>query len=146
MSAFLQLQAALVAALQAQPALAGVTVTDRPDKTQPESVHSVVLVRLVASDALRPINGCQDWATGFELQAGARATSLQPNAATRAHALLQAVWSAVSALAVPDVINAKADPRIDFAADQLDASYHGATLRLAVTHRTQSNTLQPWST
>lgn len=147
MSAFSILRAAIVAALQADATLDGVTITDQTERIQPASVDRAILVRLVGTDNVRALSGCDDWATVIDLQIGARRTAARPDADATADALLTATWTAISNLGpgLPDVINVKADPRIDFAADQLDASYSGATLRLAVVHRTHSTTLQPWS-
>lgn len=148
MSAFLSLRTSIVAALQAAPALAGVTVTDQPDRVQPDTVDRAILVRLVGADNVRALTGCDDWATLIELQAGARRTAARPNADATADDLLAALWTTVSTLgaSLPDVIDIKADPAISFTADLLDTAYSAATLRLSVVHRTHSTTLQPWST
>lgn len=145
LSAFRSLQSAYAAALRAQTALAGVTVETRGERAQSAAVDRVILVQLIGTEPLPGPLGCRDWATVLSLQLGARPTASRPDAEAAADDLLQAVWAAMAGINLPDVIDQHAEPRIDFVADQLDHAYSGATVRFVVTHRTQANTLQPWS-
>ena len=143
-SAFLLQQAALVAFLQAQPGLAGVAVHANRTRALPREEQSAVLVRLERSEDDQGPLGATDWATTFEIEAIARALP----GADPAHAvdeLLQSVWAAVQSAEPTDVLDLAASPQIDWAFDAADTQLASALLRVTVRHRTQANTLTPWS-
>ena len=143
-SAFLQVQAALVAALEAQPTLAGVPVHKNRTRTLPREEAAAVLVRLATSRDDGSMLGCSDWATDFDVEAVARATSgADPAAAV--DELLQALWAALHAITGANILDAAADPQIVWAFDAADTAQASAKLRVSVRHRTQLNTLTPWS-
>jgi hypothetical protein len=143
-SAFLQVQAALVAALQAQPALAGVSVHKNRTRSLPREEAAAVLVRLASSRDDNSMLGCTDWATDFEVEAVARGTS-GTDPAVAADELLQALWAALHAITGANILDAAADPQIVWAFDAADTPQASAMVRVSVRHRTQLNTLTPWS-
>lgn len=143
-SAFMQVQAALVAALTAQPALAGVPVHTNRVRALAREEASALLVRLASSrDDNGPL-GCSDWVTDFEVEAVARgASGADPAAAV--DELLQGLWAALHAINGTDLIEAAADPQIDWSFDAADTPLASASVRVNVRHRTQANTLTPWA-
>lgn len=144
-TAFHALRDALIEALSAAPGLDRVKVDRWTDKAQSAQIDRVVLVKLEGSDEIQAPVGCRDWLTLLSIQLGARPTPARPDAEEAAGELLQIVWSVIGDLVLTDVIEVRTDPRIDFSADSLDATYSGATLRIGVTHRTPANSLQSWS-
>jgi hypothetical protein len=143
-TAFLAQQAALVVALQAQPSLSGVSVLANRVRALAREENQAVLVRLGSTEEEGGPLGCTDWATTFEIESIARAASgADPAAAV--DPLLAAVWEAVRGLTLPDVLDTTASPQIDWVFDAADTPLASAVLRLTVRHRTQADTLTPWS-
>jgi hypothetical protein len=141
-SAFLRVQSALVAALTA--ALPTVPVWTNRVRALDRETTVAIIVRLEASrDDAGPL-GCADWATSFEVEVVARGAS-GADPALAVDAPLQALWAAVAAINESDVLDMRADPAINWTFDAADTPLASALMRLTVRHRTQSNTLTPWS-
>lgn len=143
MSAFLTVQSALVAALQARPELAGVTVHRNRTRALARDEQRALLVRLDRSRWMdeSPL-GVSDWETAFEVEALARADS-GADPAEAVDTLLAAIWAALPQMVVVGAIDVRADPEIDWTFDAADTPVASALLRLTVKHRTDGNTLTP---
>lgn len=143
-SAFLQIQAALATALTAAVTTTGAAVYVNRTRAMGRDVDMAVLVRLVgARDDEGPL-GAQDWLTAFDVESVARAaTGTDP--AQSVDALLQAVWSAIRGMSLPDAIEVAASPQIRWDFDAVDTPQASATVQVNVRHRAAPGTLQPWS-
>jgi hypothetical protein len=141
-TAFKSVQAALVAALEAAPALSGVVVHKNRTRALAREEQSAILVRLDASrDDDGPL-GVTDWATSFEVEAVARgATGADP--ADAVDPLLESLWAALRGLSVSGALEVAADPQIDWAFESGDTPLASALVRVTVRHRTEGNTLTP---
>lgn len=144
-TAFAAVQAALVAALQsAMPA--GVVVHANRVRPVARETGRSVLVRLVGSSEVQTgAVGCTDWLTTFTVRGMAKATATSADAEAAADELLQLLWSALTSLTLPDAIDTRAEPGIDWDFDATEVQTASAELRFSVLHRTQANTLTPWS-
>lgn len=145
MSAFASIQAALVAALSAAPALAaGRIYTDRA-RPLATGFDSAVSVRMESSSAAEVMMGALDWTTAYSVECYARATE-GTDRATAVDALLTAAWLRLSAMDA-QVIGAMAvtlHPQIDWQYDDADTLMGCAIIRLQVQHRTPFATLAPF--
>jgi hypothetical protein len=144
-SAFASIQAALVAALQAALP-AGVPVhANRVRPVARETGRSVLVRRLDSREVDTGTLGCTDWLTTFSVRSMAApvATGADPDAL--ADELLQTVWQALTGLVLPDAIDTRTEPGIDWDFDATEVQAASAQLRFSVLHRTQANTLTPWS-
>ena len=118
-SAFKQVQAALVAALQAAPGLAGVAVRTNQTRSLPREEQAGVMVRLDGSRKLSGSLGVTDWETAFEVEPIVRAAS-GADPAVVLDPLLQAVWSALHAVSLPSVTDLDFDPQLEWTFDAGD--------------------------
>lgn len=144
-TAFLQLRAALVAHLAADPALAGVPVRAGQLRPIAQEERAAVNVLLDTSPAQRIVHPCHDWRTQLFIDCAARAIPGGQDADSAADLLLGAVYAAVAhfnpaSLGVIDPID-DAAIRWDRLAE--DVPYTCATLRITVHHRTPGHSLQP---
>lgn len=144
-SAFAALQASLVAALQAAMPPGVVVHANRVRPVARESARNILVRRVVTREAPGGSIGCTDWITSFSVMCMAKPTASEPDPDTAADELLQLVWGAIKGLSLPDAIDITAEPAIDWDFDASETTSVGADLRLNVLHRTQANTLQPWS-
>jgi hypothetical protein len=147
MSAFTVIQAAIVGAISAVPALAGVLV--QANRTEPvgREWSRAVLVRLDSSSELGTrVLGAQDLSTVYVVECLAR-TDSGSDPAAQADDLLSAVWAAVRALRLTtaDVIDMDANPQIDWDYQAGSTALISASFRLAVSHRVKTDSLSPWS-
>ena len=144
-SAFAAVQAALVAALQAALP-AGVPVhANRVRPVARETGRSVIVRRIESREVETGTVGCTDWLTTFSVQAMAKAGAAGADPDAQADDLLQTVWQALDGLALPDAIDTRTEPGIDWDFDATEVQSASAQLRFSVLHRTQANTLTPWS-
>lgn len=147
-TAFLQIVAAVAALLSALPALAGVPVYRNRVHPIARDESRAISVRLASSQRLTdaPL-AAQDWQTTLEVECAARAASGAADPAAAVDGLLGAAWSALaapSAVAL-GVIDIDSDPEIAWDFEAADTPIASAILRLVVRHRTQADTLTPWS-
>ena len=145
MTAFASLVDAVVAALQAAPAVAAGKVFAHRLRPIAASDAAAVVVRLEQTSATAPIIHANDWQTVLAVECYGKTVGVtQADAAV--DALLPAVWPrlqglSASALAVAQVA---VDPQIEWLRD-LDATAEVCALvRLTIWHRTPSNSLEPW--
>lgn len=141
-SAFKQVQAALVAALQADAGLAGVIVRGNQTRALPREEQAGVMVRLDVSRKFSGSLGVTDWETAFEVETIVRATS-GSDPADALDPLLQSVWSALHAVSLPSVTDVDFDPSLDWTFDAGDTPLGSVLFRISVRHRTDLNTLNP---
>ena len=98
MSAHLGIQAAIVAALMAAPAVAGGNVKVNTTRPVSAAFSQAVVVRLVQSRANTPqiLGGPYDWMTQVQVECLARAASGNADPMAAVDALLEAVWTRLS--------------------------------------------------
>lgn len=149
MSAHLAIQAAIVAALTAAPAVASGNVKANTTRPVASSSSLAVVVRLLQSRADTPqiLGGPYDWTTSFQVECLARAASGSADPVAAVDALLEAVWARLSTLNTTGlgVYDVRMQPAIDWQVDDADAPVCSATVSLLVNHRTTSTTLAAWS-
>lgn len=144
-TAFAAVQAALVAALQAAMP-AGVPVHVNRVRPVARETGRSVLVRIVGSAEVQTgMVGCTDWLTTFVVRAMAKTSAGAADPEAAADDLLQLLWQALAGLALPDAIDTRTEPGIDWDFDATEVQSASAELRFSVLHRTQANTLTPWS-
>ena len=147
MSAFTVIQAAIVDAIEAVPALSGVLV--EANRTEPvgREWSRAVLVRLESSSDLGTgVLGAQDLSTVYVIECLAR-TDSGSDPVAQADDLLSAVWAAVRALrlSTDDVMDLDASPQIDWDYQSGSTPVISASFRLSVSHRVKDESLEPWS-
>ncbi len=146
MSAFGQIQAAILSCLVAAPALADGRVY--ADKSRPlaSGLDSAISVRMDISSAQSINYQTLDWGTVFNVECYARATETTDRASA-IDALLSGVWQRLSALDVLHlgVASVTLLPQIDWQYDDADTLIGCAVIRLQVQHRTPFATLEPWA-
>lgn len=138
MSAFVDLEAAAVAALTASPALAGGNVLRGRDLPMPTSRAEQVDVALAASRGQgRTLDGGYNrWETAIALRLRARAAAGQGGAAA-VDALLAAVFARLAAAAPPaGAARWTLSPDIEWTVDEADQTLVEARLLLRVDHFT----------
>ena len=141
-SAFLQIQAALAAAIGA--ALPAVPVWVNRTRALSREETLAVLLRLEsARDDQGPL-GVRDWATTFEVELVGRGES-GADPATAVDGALQTLWTALTGLEAGAAIDVSADPQIDWTFDAADTPMASALVRVTVRHRTDFATLTPRS-
>jgi hypothetical protein len=146
-SAFLQILAAVEQVLAGAPGLAGVPLYRNRVNPLPRDIDSAVTVRLARSArAVDGPLGAQDWETTVEVECAARGETAQ-DPAIAVDGLLRAAWAALvdAAPALPGASDVDSDPEIVWEFDSADTPAAVAILRLVVRHRTEVNTLTPWS-
>lgn len=145
MTAFVSLLAGVAAAVQA--ANPGVPVHSNRTRPLSEAEKRAVFLRLGPSrrDTTGPL-GATDWQTVIEVECAARSTT-GADPALAADALLGPTWAALLGvpLALPDVLDLDSEPDLSWDFDAAETPMASATFRLVVRHRTQANTLTPWS-
>ena len=146
-TAFHLLVGSLAGVLQAVPAHAGIAVYRNKAHPASQSEAKALFVRLIGSQRVpdAPLGGT-DWDTLIEVEAAARALTGQDPAAA-VDSLIESCWAALLAapLGLPDVTDLDASPDLRWEFDAADTPLASATFRLVVRHRTQANTLTPWS-
>lgn len=149
MSAHLAIQAAIVAALSAAPAVAGGNVKVNTTRPVAASATLAVVVRLTQSRAATPqiLGGPYDWTTSYQIECLARGSSGASDPVAAVDALLETVWSRLSTLNTTGlgVYDVRMQPAIDWEVDDAETPVAAATVSLLVNHRTTSTTLAAWS-
>jgi hypothetical protein len=149
MSAHLGIQAAIVAALMAAPAVAGGNVKVNTTRPVSAATTEAVVVRLVQSRANTPqiLGGPYDWMTQVQVECLARAASGTADPMAAVDALLEAVWQRLSTAnpAGLGAIDVRMAPAIDWQLDDGETPVVAAVINLTVNHRTTSTTLAAWT-
>jgi hypothetical protein len=149
MSAHLAIQAAIVAALTAAPAVASGNVKANTTRPVAASSNLAVVVRMTQSRADTPqiLGGPYDWTTSFQVECLARASSGSADPVAAVDALLELVWARLSALNTTGlgVYDVRMQPAIDWEVDDAETPVAAATVSLLVNHRTTSTSLAAWS-
>lgn len=135
-SRFTAVQAAILAALQAAPALAGGHISTNRLRAIPVNQAAAIVLRLDQTAGSEVALGTIDWQTTFVVECYTRAaTGADPAAAV--DTLLADTWARLAALdggALGADINIA--PQIDWQYDDADTPVVCAVIRLAATHRT----------
>lgn len=147
-SAFLALANGIKAALNAQPALAGVPVYINRSRPAGATESRAIFVRVGASriDRQGAVIGAHDWTTVVNITVGQRVSS-QDNALDGIDEFFQHCWGALlgQPLAIPDVTDIDAEPDLKWEDDPADQTVATVTFQLVVQHRTKAFNLTPWS-
>ncbi|MCB4365405.1 hypothetical protein KIH07_16805 [Hydrogenophaga taeniospiralis] len=126
----------------------GVTVYRNRRRPVSQSESKAIFVRLAGSQRQpdAPL-GATDWETLVEVEAAARATSGAQDPADAVDDMVASCWATLLAapLGLPDVTDIDSAPDLRWEFDALETPLASATFRLVVRHRTQANTLTPWS-
>ena len=145
-SAFVGLQAGLVAALVAAPALAGGHISANRLRPIPASQTAAIVVRLDRSEGQQMVLGAMDWSTAYTVECYARAPgSGEPAAAI--DQLLADTWARLCALDATalSATDITVSPRVDWQYDDGETPLVCAVISLTVLHRTPSDNLQAWT-
>lgn len=148
MTAFLELRDAAAAAIEAAPAFAGTDTFVYRDRAAPlpTTIARAVNVRLFrTTGAASGIHGGPiDWDTVLQIEIHVRA-ALDPAAVVDTmlgHVFAAMAGISLQGLAPLEVVNR---PEIEWEVRDADAGHVCATFYTRVIHRTQGNTLTPWS-
>ena len=144
-TAFIGIQAAIVAALATAPALAGGRIHTNHLRPISAGHATALVVRLDQSAASPETLGALDWITSYVVECYARAaTGSDP--ANAVDGLLSTAWARLNALN-PVGLGVSAitvQPAIDWQYDTTDTPVACALIRVQVQHRTATATLAPW--
>lgn len=146
MSAFTDLTAAIVAALNAAPALAGGNVYRGHAWPMPEDVNEEVFVRTESSVSERTgITGPVDWRTAYRIEIRVRYSPDATSADAAVDDLLAAAYARLAALSLPGVQDIV--PGVALAWDYLggDNNVAAVSFTAEVLHRTEGSTLTAWT-
>jgi hypothetical protein len=147
-TAFKLLVGSIASALEAVPAHAGIPVYRNKQRPASQTVARAIFVRLFGAQRSpdAPLGGT-DWETLIEVEVAARAVAGGQDPADAVDDLIESSWAALLAapLNLPDVTDLDASPDLRWEFDAADTPLASATFRLVVRHRTQANTLTPWS-
>ena len=140
---FATVQAALLAALQSAPALAGGNISANRLRPLPAGQAGAIALRLDQAAGDTAVLGMIDWQTTYALECYARADAAADPAAA-VDALLAAAWARIAAL---DYSATGADvtisPAIDWQYDADATPMVCAVIRITAQHRTTLTTLGP---
>lgn len=147
MTAQLQIQQALVAALQSAPAVAGGRIYTNPVREVTVTAPNAVAISLQRSAGQSPSMGVTDWRTTYQVDCMARTAAASAEPAAAIDALLSDVYARLSALGTSaglGLIDLAVEPAIAW--DYADGAtpIATATLLLTATHRTATSNLDPW--
>lgn len=144
-TAFATLQAALLAALTAAPALAGGRISANRLRPIAAGHSTAIVLRLDQSQGSEEVLGALDWQSVYTVECYARAaTGTDPAAAV--DALLSDVWARLGALNDATLgASISINPKVDWQYDDSDTPVVCAVIQLVAQHRTPRATLQPWN-
>lgn len=149
MSAHLAIQAAIVAALNAAPALASGNIKANPVRPTASSQSQAIVVRLMQSRSATPqlLSGPYDWVTTYQVECLARAANASAEPASTVDSLLSAAWERLAGISAQSLgaLDVRMNPAIDWTYDDADTPIVSATVSLQVIHRTPSTNLNAWS-
>lgn len=143
MSAFSDILAAVVAELQAAPAVAGVAVMTNRLRPLAAGVTGAVVVRLESSQATESSFDTSDWTTTFLIECYGKGTSVSNNPDAAVDLLLSKVYGRLASLSLDGlgISQVAVQPSIDWQRDEDGTAMVCAVLRLNVIHSTQANSL-----
>lgn len=146
MSAFADILAAIVARLQAAPAVAGGAVMTNRLRPLAAGVTSAVVVRLESSQATESSFDTSDWTTTFLVECYGKAASASADPDAAVDLLLAEVYGRLAVLSLDGlgVAQVAVQPAIDWQRDEDGNAMVCAVLRLNVIHRTHVNSLTAW--
>lgn len=147
MTAQLQIQQALVAALQSAPAVAGGRIYINPVREVPLTTPTAVAISLQRSAGQSPALGVIDWRTTYQVDCMARTANANAEPAAAIDALLADVYARLAALSASTelgLMDLAVEPAIAWDYDEGATSIATATLLLTATHRTATSNLDPW--
>lgn len=136
-STFNSIQTGLMAALAANPALAGGHITANRLRPISASHSTAIVVRLDKTAGQEIVLGAMDWTTSYTVECYARAAGgADPGAAV--DQLLVDAWARLCAIDAASIgaIDITMTPAIDWQYDDADTPMVCALIRLAVQHRT----------
>jgi len=144
-TAFVSIQAAIVAALAQAPALAGGRVFANRVRAVAQQYDAYLVVRTDQAAATETVLGFNDWQTVYAIEAYARASTAGADPVAVVDALLADVWARVNALQPVNlgVMQIDTRPGIDWQVDDGETPVACAVLRIVCTHRTPCNSLEP---
>ena len=146
-TAFMQVLDGLASVLSAVPAHAGVVVYRNKLRPVSAAESKAITVRLIGSrrQADGPL-GATDWETQIDVEVFARSAS-GADPALAIDGLVGTCWAALlgAPLGLPDVLDVDASPAIEWDFESAETPMAAVVFRLAVRHRTQANSLTPWS-
>lgn len=149
MSAHLSIQQAIVAALNAAPALAGGNVKANTVRPVASAASSAIVVRLMQSRAATPqmISGPYDWATVYQVECLARSSTGTSDPAAAVDTLLSAAWERLATVNLSSLgaMDVRMAPQLDWQYDDGETPTVSAAISLQVMHRTTSSNLSPWT-
>lgn len=145
MTAFATIQAALLAALTAAPALAGGRISANRLRPIAAGHSTAIVLRLDQSQGGEEVLGALDWQTVFAIECYARAAAgADPQPAV--DGLLNDVWARLGALNDATLgASISINPKVDWQYDDADTPVVCAVIQIVARHRTARATLQPWS-
>jgi hypothetical protein len=143
MSAFSDILAAVVAALQAAPAVAGGAVMTNRLRPLAAGVTGAVVVRLDSAQATDSSFDTSDWTTTFLVECYAKALSAADNPDAAVDVLLAEVYERLASLSLDGlgISQVAVKPAIDWQRDEDSAATVCAVLRLDVIHSVHAKTL-----
>jgi hypothetical protein len=145
-SAHLAIQTAIVALLAAgAPALAS-SVKANALRPMAQDVNTAIVVRVVQSRGVVPqtLGAGYRWETVFQVDCLARGAGYNTEPVAAVDAMVEGVVARLSSWAPASnlgVIDAQADPSIDWSFDDAESPLVAATFSFSVRHRTQSTSL-----
>lgn len=145
MTAFVQIQAAIVGALLQAPALADGRVHSNRMRPVAQQHSSYIVVRTDECVATEAVLGYYDWQTVYVVEVYARAASGAADPIETVDALLAQVWERLAAAAPTGlgVMQLVPRPAVDWQSQDLDTTVACAVLRFVARHRTPINSLEP---
>lgn len=142
-TAFVTIQAALLAALSAAPALADGRISVNRLRPIPAGQNSAIVIRLDQAQGTEMVLGLVDWQTAFAVECYARAPA-GTDASGAVDTLLADTWARLAALDFTDLgASIVLDPQIDWQYDDADTPVVCAVIRVKAQHRTSLLSLQP---
>lgn len=138
---FSAVQAALLAALVASPALAGGNVSANPTRAIPAAQSTAIALRLDRSTGAEGVIGTIDWATDFVVECYGRGTN-QVDPVAAVDALLHSAWGRLAGLTSAQLGgDITMQPAVDWQFDAGETPVVAAVIRVTVAHRTTTASL-----
>lgn len=144
-SAFALVQAGLLAALAAAPALAGGRISTNRLHPIPQGQASAIVLRLDQAEGQEYALGSVDWSARYTVECYTR---VPPGAdpVVAVDGLLCGAWERLNALDPATLgANVAVSPRIDWQVDDADTGLVCAVIQITAQHRTALETLTPWN-
>ena len=140
-TAFATVAAALLAALNTAPALAGGRISANRMRPIPAGQNTAIVLRLDASEGAEFTLGVTDWQTRFAVECYARA-SASADAAAAVDALLFDAWARLCSLDFSALgASVSMAPKVDWQYDDTDSPTVCAVIHLVAQHQTTTASL-----